>query len=307
MSLIPLPQGVMTPGQAYSALSPLATHAANLYSQYGAQAGRAADIIGSAYSAYRQRKGVTGRSAPRKAKYAKKSAAARTEKSNPTTTRQFGSIDLVSAAVPQRTLITDAIPFPPQGASVGLRLGSVIRCSGFKVCERFVNTSPYLIRLHYAVLQPKDRNVPTSISTEFFRSTNINTALPSSNSRTLNFTDCGSGSPYLFSHDCYPINPDRYNVLTHQRVMLGPKDFNGTVDVFTTQQPRNCVWEYQRYFNMKGKKLSFTSQSDTVPENSIQRVFWWQVLDDTDWGTDPQNVEIRRFNDCVVYFKNGLN
>lgn len=288
----------------------------------------AANTIRAAYYASRLARNIRLRSAARKIGRAwrKHKLASRTAPGAKQSTRQFGEYGEGGAvAVQQRTLNVDAIAFPPQGTSVGYRLGTTIRCSGIKICERFINRGQYPVMLHYCLIQPKapvDDVQGFDWKSEFFRST-IPATDATATTRTENFVDASESPPanqFEYFYDCWPINPDKFNIITHIRKKLSPRDLLGdTAGADTSQiRPRRVgdyMWNFERYYSMKGKRLTFNDGADTVPNQPICRVFWHQALDSDEWnpqqpvpGENPaiKNL-LHRHNNTVVYFKNGLN
>lgn len=298
---------LMTTQQAITALAP--------YVAQGASA--AYSGVKRARTAYDSYKGSDAEWAAKKIgrawrKASKSKYARRTQPSASQNTRQFGRVyEGPFQSIAQRNLLVDAIPFPPQDADVGYRLGSAIKVSGIKVCERFTNRNAFAVRCHYAVIQQKDRGLqPTSqVQLEFFRSTNVDTDSPETTLRAKNFVNALNSSTYEFAYDCYPINPDKFNILCHYTKVLGAKD-TWAGEGPNTQLPDNPMtytWNINKYFNLSQKQMVFTFKDDTIPENPILRVFWWQALDGEDWGTTPADETVNRLSDSCVFFKNGLN
>ena len=303
-----IPAGAMSIGQA---AAPIAATAVNAAQTLAAAYEAAPNITSAAVNA-------TGSAAKGIFKFGKNKMKSqykkrpRTAPSAKTSTRQFGQVtDGGNEPIPQGTLVADPIQFPPQGADVGLRLGTTIKLSGIKLCERIVNSSDVAISLHYAIVQAKEPNL-TNIKSQFFRDTQVDPAL-TTNTRTTNFSDAFAGQAYPFYQDCYPINPDKFWVITHIKKRLGPKEvFNdGDPDFtsFTNRTPGSYTWSWEKYINFKRKRLVFTSANDTTPEHNIYRCIWWYPLDSADWdseGKNPADVIIGRMKDGVIYFTNGF-
>lgn len=237
-------------------------------------------------------------------------------------TRQFGQTSTATQNIQQRVLTVNAVSFPSQGADVGLRLGTTIRVSGVKICETIRNNAKFPILLHYAIIQPKNRGVTDTnlVRAGFFRNTNVlPDADPPGNSRATTFTDAQNGdetnNAYDYSYSCNNINPDAFHVLTHKRVVLSPAivadDLPGEAGgEHINQQANRYIFQHDKYYNLKGKRMTFTNQGDNQPEHPILRVIWWQALSGEDWDpTNSNNADdvIQRDSRSVVFFRNGLN
>lgn len=259
--------------------------------------------------AYTGRRLVSTRSKFIRKGFKRAKAAIRSAPSRPQSTRQFGQITqgTTGTTVQQRTLFTDPIPFPPQDGNVAGRLGSTIRVSGIKVCERFINTNSFPIVLHYALVQPRCIDGAFDFNEGFFRST-IRANIAEETARNENFVNAFPNAEYEFLYDCFPINPDKFWIITHQKKMLAPRD---PLTSETAEQinmvPRRYMWNIDRYYPMKGKRMTFEDKDDILPQYPIYRIFWWQVAEPGDWGVAPETGEITRLKKSVVYFKNGLN
>lgn len=305
--------GYITPYRAMRAITPYGTSAIqrSVRSGVGTGLARYAAYKGAKYAG-RAMKNYMAKRIQRA--YKKSKASRRTEKGSRQTTRQFGNISDagIVQTINHRQLIVDPIPFPIQGAEVGFRLGSTIRVSGIKLCERIVNTSDKAVRLHWCLLQPKDRGPQTAntVRESFFRQTKVNSNDPTLTVRSYTFNDAGVAAPYDMRYDCYPLNPDKFNIITHKKILLNPKDVlvNGSVgDDFINPVFRRYALIMERYWSFKKKRMTFNDSQDDVPEHPILRVMWFQIADPTDNPLDPTDITINRTKESVVYFKNGLN
>ena len=233
--------------------------------------------------------------------YRKRSKAQRrSAPSSRQTTRQFGNVQSPGQleTFTQRTLHVDPVPFPGQGADVGLRLGSTIKLSGVKICERITNPTQRAVRLHWCLVQPKDRGEETAaqLSPAFFRE-------PQGNARVRAFVDAQNGDEFDFAYDCYGLNPDKFHIITHKKIVLSPKD-NG--NNFENELAHRWMFNHDKYYKFK-KRFTFTTAQDTIPEHPILRVYWFQVIDPNDWNDETnQALELTRTKKSCVYFRNGL-
>lgn len=233
------------------------------------------------------------------------SVAARAAPGAQQAARAFGETP-ATERIMQRQLYVDAIPFPPQGADVGLRLGSTIKVSGFHLCETFKNPNRYPVLLHYAILQAKSPGLTEAddIRTDFFRNTDIGSG---SNSRTKPFLDAVVPNPFDYGYNKDGINPDAFHILCHKKVILGGDNVHfGTTDV--NEDSQRSHWRMDQYFNMKGKKLTFKDNTDIYSEHPILRVVWFQAVSGPDFSVNQGvNHYLGRNKRHTVYFKNGLN
>lgn len=249
----------------------------------------AANVIRGAYYASRLAKNLKLRSAARKIQRAWKNskAARRTLPGTRSTTRQHGEPPVNAEQVPVRALVQKEFDWPPPGDDYGDRLGATIKLSGIRICEQFTNPNSYPIVIHYAVIQPKESNI--NLKQDFFRDTT------SGVDRSKNFTDASNVSPYEFSYDCYPINPDKYNILMHMKRMLASDN--------TEVNQRWSTWKFIKWLNFKGKRFTFDLSTDSQPRNPIYRVYWWQPMNAADWDVSEPLATIPRQADSVMYFR----
>lgn len=229
--------------------------------------------------------------------------AARSAPGATTSTRQSGKQG-EDFALGQRLLLVDNIDFPNAGASVGKRLGSTIRLSGIRICETVVNDLDFAVTFHWALLQPKSRgDIDVSeIKQEFFRETE-------GPDRNRAFIDAKDGDTYEYFYSCNGINPDKFNILTHMKKVLAPRDVTkDSTFNFHNMDTRNYTFHLDKYFNFKGKRMTFLNDADTVPEHPIIRVMWFQAHSFVDWETvNPQLATIARSSKATVYFRNGMS
>lgn len=234
---------------------------------------KAARTIQKSLMAFKKRKGVKHRLAPEAV----------------TSTRQRGKL-LDSEAISMRSQLISLLDYPEAGSGVGQRLGSTITLAGLKVCEQFHNDQAYPIVVHWALLQQR-RNKASNLE-NFFRDTT------SATDRSLNFSNASAGGSqaYSFAYDCYPINPDEFNILDHRKKVLSAEntDLHWTYD----------TWKFEKYYKID-TKFTFDNSTDTQPQKPIIRVIWWQPLRSNDWVTPLSNPlpTITRSSKSVCYFR----
>lgn len=191
-----------------------------------------------------------------------KSARARTERVPKTTAQTIGDINTTGT----NTILASTLNFydiiMPQMSQAAAttyeqRTKPYILLRGIKLCYHVQNIRGYDIRLHIALLQAKDKTT-TDRNFGFFRDTAAVTG------RQLTFVD----GTWDFRHDCFPINPDYWNILTHRKWTLGQTDgYRGF---------RNQI-RMEKYFKIN-KKHTFTSPTDFLGDFPFVVAVWWHAV-----------------------------
>lgn len=206
-----------------------------------------------------------------------------------TTTRQSGQTIVNNENIPLRNLEFRGFTWPTAGSGDNQRLGSTVKVSGIKICETFANIQNHAIEVHYAIIQP--RHETNSENLDFFRSTN------SSGSRSTDFVDLLPGGLVTFDYkyNCMPINPDKWHVLLHEKKMLS----------FDNDSHCDNFWRIERYINLKGRRFAFSDSDSTEPVKPLYRVFWWNPLRSSDWGSPAPNPlpTIEHMSNSTIYFR----
>lgn len=223
------------------------------------------------------------------------------------TTRQLAAES--SSDVGQKILNYYAVRFPLIGLGPGFRLGTTVNLRGIRIWELFENNSTFSVECHWALVQPKDPDVPLSnndvLKNKFFR--NADEELTPD--RAINFVD---GVAYAQTHRTNYINPDKFHILHHRRWVLDPKmrqpDPNGPPpeagDDYPLKQARHTK-QIDRYFRFN-KIMNFNDGGDTVPNKPILILFWQLPIDAANFDVNlMRSVTISR--QVTIYYKPGWN
>lgn len=111
------------------------------------------------------------------------------------------------------------IPEEVNGFDDRYRERKVIKISGIHFCFQFRNDLETPVYFHYAIMNEKACLPQTNFNADFFRDHG------KADQRNTDFVNPNSGLTALELH-CLPINTDKWNVLTHKKYRVGPKDPN---------------------------------------------------------------------------------
>lgn len=146
------------------------------------------------------------------------------------------------------------VVFPQYGvqgsgiAANGARASENIYVAGIKIDELFVSQLNRPVMLHWAIIQGKRPGLaPNNVYEEFFRD-DYN---PGEKGR--DFVDTlTSWEPYM---DFYKINPDTFNIITHQKFYLDPYNTNEQTNVNKTVEIEGTSWraESSEFYNQNSK------------------------------------------------------
>lgn len=138
----------------------------------------------------------------------------------------------------------------------------VINFSGFKINFNWRNNLNENIYLNFAIVHPHDETLP--VGSGFFRNPGNGT-----DSRETNWVGTLSG---LALHKT-KINTDRYDVLYHRRVTIGP-----VTNALGIHPDRPNWTTLSKYFRIK-RQLRFASGTDTNPEEGrLFGIVWCTVM-----------------------------
>lgn len=225
-----------------------------------------------------------------------------------TTTRQY-AMDSQNPIVAQQTLYFRTIQFPAQNTDVNGRIGGSIRLSGFKLCDEFTNNTGYPIEMHYAVLQLKENAGATTVSVtevkdKFFRDASL------ANARAIDFVDAGTDNTWKMSMKCNNINPDKFNIITHQRKIMDSMTPNG--GPVGTSNPRRTVkdaqfhWKNHKWYPIK-KNVTFQGSTPIIPNRPYIVVYWWTTVNRSDYNTLGLDNDVTHEHKDKIYFRNGAS
>lgn len=157
--------------------------------------------------------------------------------------------------------------------------------SGVKICMELKNLRSIPLLFNYAVVFDKRGNDQTTVldTTDFFRAMD-------SDDRSTDF------SIVLRSNEfhCLPLNTDRFTVLTHQRMRLGPVS---TSSQFTTEN--NTNYRFIEKWVKLGKNLSW---NDGHCQSKIWFIMWADNMLNGS-GTAAQTNQFQCDAKFVTYFR----
>lgn len=226
----------------------------------------------------------SGRPAPR-------SVSRRAGQASRSRTRQFSTFS--AAVVPQCVLATRTILFPSQQTTAYGRIGHTIRLVGYKLCMKLENVSNVPLEIHWAFARLKTGVQTEDDQVDFFRQQR-NSAF-----RTEDFPTGNTSWPHQVI--CNPINPDKFDIITHKRRIL---DGKGASPPYL--QDGRWLWKIDHYFKFNGKQVSFDATNSSIPHRPF-KIFVWGITP-TDAGyTNAGTDHIRIIHKDLIYFRNGAS
>lgn len=164
----------------------------------------------------------------------------------------------------QKTLYSHEVQFPALSpGEVGGRKSSVLYVRGIKLCLYLINEQSYPIEVHMAIVQFKDKNAVTTSEQQidFFRETTSVTT------RSANFVDWATSSGYDAIYSCNPMNPEKFNIITHQKFLLDEKQAN-----YTYKMGPNFT-KHDKYYPIK-RNVAMHDSTTTNPERPFFILLW---------------------------------
>lgn len=186
-----------------------------------------------------------------------------------------------------KTLFTNVISFPPQGTTANGRTGFHIDLNGIKICTHLYNDATFPVEAHFALVRWRDRE-PGSYLDDFFTDTG------GTGDRTLNYV---SNDTYDIRQKCYPLNPQKWDILTHKRKIMGVRNANSSI------KEADWFWKINQYFPIN-KTLEFETVTDVAPRFPFVYLIWYQAVDPADTPAGSQPGLVRHENFERVSFNN---
>lgn len=155
---------------------------------------------------------------------------------------------------------------------------------GLKVCDRFSNENLFDIELHWALLQLKKEFLGEStedLRLNFFRDNE------SLDDRSLNFQN---GS-WDYRHACNGINKDKWNIITHRKMVLGKSTGDSNAQ-------NRSVRQLHKYFPIK-KSVLFDKPDSKLPTKPFFICYWLQSIKQSDF--EPANRLSHIFQRRIYY------
>lgn len=196
---------------------------------------------------------------------------------------------LVSLA--KRTLSVQWMHNLPKSGGMRDRIGNSIYLKGFKLCfyiHNNQNIGPIIF--HWAILQRKNKCISTldEWKESFFRNHSSETE------KASDFVDDVTASGWNMEYICFPINPDRYNVITHRKVFL----YNENTYNFGANAKNIKLLD--KYIPIK-RRMNFEQVSGAYPEKAFSLAYWWMPLKSTEWvGANTINIR----HSVTTHFRN---
>jgi len=217
-------------------------------------------------------------------------------------------------AIEMQTLMPEILYFPTYqvstatgGGAIGNRNSNSINLRGIKMDISVTNTYTIPVVFHWVLLQTKSRQLdPDEVYIDFFRDTF------SQATRQLDFVDYPNPTdPYMPQYDKYPINPDKYFVITHRRVILDPtclRGYDATPSLVlnrTGSKEGRIRYVHKKYYKVN-KILGFDGGTDEFPHFPIIFAAWAQNLDKKDHDElqdgSPGRINVNAY--YTHYFEN---
>lgn len=142
--------------------------------------------------------------------------------------------------------------------------------TGFKQCYTFRNVSTLPLHVHMAIVQPKQEKITiTDLKKDFYTS-------PGNDDRYQDFYES-----FLWNRDadCSNLNPRKFNILTHQRFILNPRDSNDSREFGST-------WKHWEKWYGINKRFEYESPTSTDTMKPIWIMVWYETIFPTTVATD---------------------
>lgn len=166
------------------------------------------------------------------------------------------------------------------------RLGTSVHISGWKIRLQLTNLVPEPMIFHYAIVQPRGSQVVSGL--DFFKDYN--------DSRDIGFSVTTSGNTMN-----YPINPERFEILTHRRIELGKL---ASASEFNTNNTKNYA-AVEWWIPFK-RDIAFMDETGSAgPTNPIYAVYWVHSIFDVA-GDLPQSLLFKVHHDCICFYKDKI-
>lgn len=167
------------------------------------------------------------------------------------------------------------------------RLGTSVHLSGWRIKLQLTNLVPEPMIFHYAIVQPRGSTVVSGL--DFFKDYN--------DSRDIGFSVTTSGNTMN-----YPINPERFEILTHRRIELGRLGVG--IPEFNANNAKN--YASRDWWIPFKRDIAFTDETGTLgPTNPIYAVYWVHSIFDVA-GDLPQSLLFKVHHDCIAFYKDKI-
>lgn len=156
------------------------------------------------------------------------------------------------------------------------RLSNEIFCSGIKLCMSVYNNAAFPVEFHWAVVRLRNKEFQTPIApktellSDFFRNP-IDVQ-----DRETDFNE--TSGIYEPNQKCFPINPEKFDILTHKKFMMG-----GKLSTISVNDSRH-IKKIEKWFRIN-KKLQFETPDSNNPNYPFLLVGWTVSCDPNDYST----------------------
>jgi len=217
--------------------------------------------------------------------------------------------------LPQQTLSQYQLRFPPARFNAedldysyenGLRSGPRVHCKGVRLWMEVTNKSSLDVEVHFAFIQKRS---PTQgfAPNEFFTNHRIG------ESKTKGFAD-GNAQGYADYQRYMKINSDRYVVLDHKILDLGPQNTTSTqvgevanspTDLTGTQtiskkQANNRI-NHDKYYKVN-QVFQFDRPQNSAPDKELIFLMWYTARNIEDFGKLGTNANIKMNSRYQLYY-----
>lgn len=183
----------------------------------------------------------------------------------------FGSSS-ASAVLDRKTLAANTLRMvDPPSSNDDLTAAPAMHyfLSGFKLCATFRNVGIEPIHVHMVILQPNlDLATITDISTDMLRDAT------SATNRNTNFVNAAITPAWDRNQDCSPLNPRKFNILTHQKFILDREVGAGGND---ENRAGSNYMHFEKYFPIN-KKFQYETSSSTDVTKPLWLLIYYETL-----------------------------
>lgn len=209
-----------------------------------------------------------------------------------------GGLNTYNQALSRKTLWTSPIHFGKKFNIFSNQLGQItggrVFVKGIKVCFRAVNESVNAFdaaHLHFAIIQYKSTGDESSIPNNFFSQPGGGDA---GNERDFNFVNASVSPAWDWRYDCNGINPTRYNIVTHKKFRLDPRDIG--------KKSTSYLLTHEHYYHIN-KTFQFENKDDTEVRNPLFMCVWYDSILPLTPATQTERNYIDFHLNTVTYFK----
>lgn len=144
------------------------------------------------------------------------------------------------------------------------------------------NAAPCCVNLALVKLRAESTAVPNGLDDPVF--TNATFRDGTQDSRALSFVSGGNKNDSLVNNR-YPLNPDKFVILSHQRVWL-----SGNAGSVQATNNKNNWKTYKKYIPLK-RQLRFFGTGDEQGYEKVYLLIWGDVLG-LNTAADPQTITL---------------